>query len=861
VKKNVFTKANILIFSVAVLFTLLLTGCENGFLNTLSPNSGFSISGKVTDSDGSGISNVEIELVDAPGVEAVTTDSNGVYKIDNVPPGSYLINAKKGGLYVYTDYINHNLDGLADPLQSRSSIVTLKYRNLDDVDFNVISTSDITIPVIQGTGARSPLEGEYISGIEGVVTKVTYKSPHYLYDTGIYTGSTVPQYVGEDGFYLQAIGDDIDDKTATSNGIFISTHNQNFEDSKWLETVPSDIKEGDVVSVSGIVEEFLPVNRFGTSDGHLSVTRITNPTVFHVYENGLKKTAALPTPVRLTNTPGKNSATERSLPWESDGPEGLVEAITLYESLEGMLVVVNEPLVVGGAYYNVAGILADNGMQDGVVNKDRTETGGIHINEGMDFNPEIIYTDYASATWKTFDKLCQQGDMLKNDAGDTTLTGIVEYTSEAIYWISPLLTTGYHSGFDFDQGVISSVINSDTSQKAADPRMKDYNSAGNSTMYFSPFTSVLETSNNGFTNNPDFLTVAEYNIENFENLGSLYDKAGAIANNMVNNMGAPDIITITEMGDENDSSSSVFYDNQQNSYYLPDGSVSSEGNYKAIISAIKAIDPSLNYDFRDIAPEDGADGGKPGTNIRVGFLFNKDRVEFIDSGIQTNSVDSSPIKYPSDSSETLARSETKAFKNDAGEVHLTQSPGRILGSVFNHSRKPLAGEFKFNGHTLFVIVNHFQSKRGDSTLYGTQQPPIMGSEYKRGEQAAIVNNFIDSILAIDKNANIVVTGDLNDFQFSDVIKKLTGEYSSQRVLWSMAEEYLPIEKQYSYSYKGNYQQLDHIFASKNLLENHEASELSEPVWIGHINSHFSMNNHFEFSDHDPIVAAFKLAKE
>ncbi len=874
-KKKFFTKANILILSGLVLFTLLFTSCENGFLNAVNLGSAFDISGNVTDTSGTAIEGVEITLIDAPGVDTVTTDSSGNYTLHSVPAGSYAISAKKGGLYVYTEYKALAIDGSEDLLQSTSSLITIKYMDLENINFNGISTSDITIPVIQGSGAKSPLEGEYVSGVVGVVTKVTYKLPHFLYDTTTYIGTTVPQYVGADGFYLQATGAADDGLTATSNAIFVSTHNPNFEDSKWLDTVSGNIKEGDVVSVSGVVTEYLPVNRFGSSDGHLSVTRINNPTVFHVLENGVNKTEALPIPVSLTNTTGKNSATERSLPWEVSDASGLGHAITLYESLEGMLVVVNDPLVVGGSYYNVAGVLADNGQQDGVDNINKTETGGIHINVGMDFNPEIIYIDYTSADWYYGDKLCQQGDLLKNDNGDNTLTGVIDYTSEAIYWISPLLTTGYHGNFDFDQGVISTVINSGTIDdykldpnegalrtNSADPRMKEYNKAGNSTMYFSPFTSVLSTSNNGFTQNSNFLTVAEYNIENFDNLGSYNFKAEKIAGNMVYNMGAPDIITITEMGDENDSSGSIFYDNQTGSYYMPDGSVSSAGNYKAIINAINKLDPSLNYDFRDIAPEDGKDGGKPGTNIRVGFLFNKDRVNFIDSGIPTNSVEETPVTYPSEASENLARSETGVFTDEAGEVHLLQSPGRIQGSIFNYSRKSLVGEFEFNGHNLFVIVNHFKSKRGDSTLYGTQQPPIMGSEYTRGQQAELVNDFVDSILSINGNANIIVTGDFNDFQFSTVMKKLSGEYGGRKVLWGMAEKFLPVEKQYSYSYKGNYQQLDHIYASKNLMDNHDAASLTNPpVWIGHINSHFSMNNHFEFSDHDPIVAAFKMVQE
>jgi len=871
VKTSLSSKANILFFSCAVFLALLLSGCDNGLMEMYAGR-GYSVSGTVSDASGNPLPGVEVMLIDAYGVEPVLSGSNGEYTILDVPPGSYEISAEEGGYYVYPEYNALTIDGKPDPLGSRLTVVTVKYSDRTGIDFTAVKTSDISIPIIQGKGARSPLEGQAVSGITGVVTKVTYKSYHFLYDTLLYDGSKAPQYVGEDGFYLQAMGSDVDGDPATSDAIFVNTHNPAYDDSKWLDTVPPGIREGDVVSVSGTVSEYLPVDRFGNSEGFLTVTRIVNPTVFHVLENGTPKTAALPAPVRLTNTAGFNSDTMRSLPWEEDGPQSLVNAVNLYESLEGMLVVVHEPLVVGGSYYNVAGILADNGEQDNVVNKDRTATGGIHINEGMDFNPEIIYVDYTGPTWKTFDPLCQQGDTLKSDSdanGDTTdntLTGVIDYTENAIYWISPLLTTGYHNGFDFDKGVVSSEIDENNSQEAGDPRMAGYNTAANSTMYFAPFTSVLSTSSNGFTQNSTFLTVAEYNIENFENEGKPYDRDGYIAHNLVNNMGAPDIITLVEMGDQNDSSASVFYANQSNSYYVEDGCVSAVGNYKAIIQKIAAINPSLHYDFREIAPEDGKDGGKPGTNIRVAFLFNKDRVTFVDRGIPTNSIDTTtssdestyPVVYPSETAEHLARSSTDIIRDSSGAIRLTQSPGRLQDPIFNWSRKSLVGEFSFRGEQIFIIVNHFKSKRGDSTLYGTEQPPIMGSEYKRGRQAQVVNDFVDRILSYNSQANIIVAGDFNDFQFSPVMKKLSGEYSGGKVLWNLSEEYFAPEEQYTYSYKGNYQQLDHLYASKNLMDNHIPAGLADPVWIGHINSHFSMNNHIEFSDHDPIVAVFEM---
>jgi predicted extracellular nuclease len=47
-----------------------------------------------------------------------------------------------------------------------------------------------------------------------------------------------------------------------------------------------------------------------------------------------------------------------------------------------------------------------------------------------------------------------------------------------------------------------------------------------------------------------------------------------------------------------------------------------------------------------------------------------------------------------------------------GTPELSFSPGLIdpTNSAFTSSRKPLVGEFKFGGNTVFVVGNHFNSK-------------------------------------------------------------------------------------------------------------------------------------------------------
>jgi hypothetical protein len=96
-----------------------------------------------------------------------------------------------------------------------------------------------------------------------------------------------------------------------------------------------------------------------------------------------------------------------------------------------------------------------------------------------------------------------------------------------------------------------------------------------------------------------------------------------------------------------------------------------------------------------------------------------------------------------------------------------------------------------------VINNHFNSKGGDQSLFGENQPPVRGSETERHTQANAVKALVESILALDPNANVVVLGDLNDFQFSETLNIL-----KSAGLYSLTDELLPTEEQYTYIFNG-----------------------------------------------------------
>ena len=182
-------------------------------------------------------------------------------------------------------------------------------------------------------------------------------------------------------------------------------------------------------------------------------------------------------------------------------------------------------------------------------------------------------------------------------------------------------------------------------------------------------------------------------------------------------------------------------------------------------------------------------------------------------------------------------------------MELAISPGRIdpTNPAFDDSRKPLVGEFVFYGQKLFVVVNHFNSKSDDDPLFGWRQPPICSTEVQRNQQAQVVNDFVDGILALDANANLIVLGDLNDFQFSPAVSETLAADVLVNLMWT-----LPITEQYTYVYNGNSQVLDHILVSDNLSDN-----ATIEFDIVHTNAEFAYSAQRP-SDHDPVVATLTL---
>ncbi|MEH7494644.1 5'-nucleotidase C-terminal domain-containing protein [Neobacillus niacini] len=573
----------------------------------------------------------------------------------------------------------------------------------------VTGETGLKIHDIQGQSHTSPYKDKNVVDVPGVVTQV----------------------VDSSNFYMQAPNPD--DNSNTSEGLLVykPTHN---------------VAVGDNVTVSGLVKEWVLDGYAEKLQTDLAMTEI------NAQSGKVTKVSSgneLPSPLVIgkdVNPP--TSVIDNDQFGTFDPAE---DGIDFYESLEGMLVSIENPTVTGPQKFGEVPVIT------GKVDSKAYTKEGIPLLTKENQNPEKMVLQLDDRSFVT-----KAGDSF---AG--TVTGVVSYTFSNF----KILT------------------------KAADlPELVERER-----------TNEVTT----IQKEEDKLSIAGYNIENF--VATDTAKRDKLAKSMVENLGSPDIIGLVEVLDDSGETNN--------------GIVKADANYKALSEAIQGFG-GPTYAWTEIEPVDGEDGGVPGGNIRVGYLYNPDRVTLNQApkGDATTAV---------------------AYENGS----LTLNPGRIdpTNAAFNSSRKPLAAEFIFQGEEVIVINNHFNSKGGDDPLFGKNQPPYLESEAQRVQIATIVNNFVSDIKVKNEDANVVVLGDLNDFEFSAPLAALKGDDLTNLV------ETLPVSERYTYNYQGNAQVLDHILVSNNLAE---AAKLD----IVNFNSPY-MEEHGRASDHDALVAQLDLAVE
>lgn len=237
-----------------------------------------------------------------------------------------------------------------------------------------------------------------------------------------------------------------------------------------------------------------------------------------------------------------------------------------------------------------------------------------------------------------------------------------------------------------------------------------------------------------------------------------------LARAIVRQARSPDVVALQEIQDNDGAELSDVVD--------------ASATYNELINNVQQLG-GPRYQWLDIAPKAGEDGGQPGGNIRNGYLYNAERVGVVEGSVRLIAADN---------------------------------------TAFEDSRKPLTVTFHLNSRPdcqLSVINVHLASKRHQRGVFSPVQPGYDPKEPTRVEQARLIQEVLRALAEIKRD--YFVTGDFNDTEFSKTLKCLLGgEQGSHSV--NLVEQ-LPPNARYDYNHRGKLQVLMHGVVSRaQLLE-------------------------------------------
>ncbi|KLO04878.1 DNase I-like protein [Schizopora paradoxa] len=313
------------------------------------------------------------------------------------------------------------------------------------------------------------------------------------------------------------------------------------------------------------------------------------------------------------------------------------------------------------------------------------------------------------------------------------------------------------------------------------------------------------------------ITIGDYNIDNMApNSTTLPQVAGHIGVNLK----GPDIMFVQEI--------------QDNSGPTDDGTVVANLTMQTMASAIMTAS-GVQYTFIEIPPVNDQDGGEKGGNIRQVYFYNPKKVKLAGNAPVGGSLEA-----------------VSAVTEPDGKVGLSLNPGRIdpNNTAWHDSRKPLVAMWEpvaEGGERFFTVNLHLIAKSGSSTFEGDARPPVNLGVQERSAQVVEVANFVKTILDKDKNANVIVGGDCNEFvmarsvlaPFNDILHEVD-EVAN-----------IPPVERYTYVFDQQNEQLDHLFVSSAIA--------SRGLEVEHVHvNQFSETIEMRGSDHDPSIAKLNI---
>ncbi|KAL1748037.1 Endonuclease/exonuclease/phosphatase [Schizophyllum fasciatum] len=595
-------------------------------------------------------------------------------------------------------------------------------------------TASTSIAEIQGNAFLSPLNGQRVSGVTGLVTAKAHN-----------------------GFYLA--GEPVDD-VRVSTGLYVYTTSSDVLDS---------VTVGDSISLSGIVSEF----RSSSKPDYLFLTELASPSSIEVLSSNNTISPVIlgydrsPPTQKLSaldvgddgwlTVPNNNTRIEEINPTLVPTVYGL----DFWESLEGQLVQIPSPIALN--FENTYGEFWAHGNWT-VTGKNAR--GGLSLNFGLDgfpdANPEAILI--GNPLDGTDNPKVAVGVTLSD------IVGVVHYQF-GFYQVIPLTAPTILA------------VPSETAQPASIKADDDACS----------------------------LFFGDYNVEN---MAPTSKHVPDVANHIAAYLHNPDILFLQEI--------------QDNSGPKDDGTISANITLATLTNAIKNIS-GVAYSYVDIDPEDGQDGGQPGGNIRQAYLYRSDKLELVPGSPAGTALDRVQVQESTD-----------------GTPVLNFNPGRIdpESPAWDSSRKPLVAHWQTpSGARLFTVNLHLTSKGGSATTHANGRTPVNLGVEQRTSQVEHVAAFVQSLLAADPAANIIISGDFNEYaQTRSVLRALedAGAVEADEVA-GVAE----VER-YTYVYDQNTEQLDHAFVSGAIA--------GRGVEVEHVHVNNWARTYAErISDHDPSV--------
>ncbi|KAG6828170.1 hypothetical protein H0H92_008938 [Tricholoma furcatifolium] len=604
---------------------------------------------------------------------------------------------------------------------------------------SIVACSTTTVAEIQGNSFKSPLNGQTVTNVPGIVT-AKWSSGFWI--------------VGEPSTDIRV-----------SNGLNIYTTSS---------STLSKVSVGDLLSLGGKVVEY----RSSSYPNYLYATEIESPTNITILSNNNTVT---PIVLGVDRSPPTQQLSALDV-----GPDGylsvpnnvsLVEVVDavlqpdlygldFWESLEGQLVTIPKPVAIGfpnsyGEFwvYGDWNVTGKNGR------------GGLSITIGPDGKPDA--NPEAVMIGRPLDGSKSPGVAL--GATLTDITGIVYY-QYGYFYVLPITAP---------------------------------------TVIGKPHGTAQPTAIQSHPKEDCTVTFGDYNVEN---LAPNSAHLPTIANHIATYLNTPDIVFVQEI--------------QDNSGPIDDGTVDANVTLTNLVNAIASIS-NMTYDFLEIAPIDGTDGGQPGGNIRQAYLFNPEKLSLAPGAPAGTALD-----------------KVEVLVDKKGNPMLNFNPGRIdpTNAAWNSSRKPLVAEWQApNGESLFTINVHLASKGGSSSNWGDARPPVNSPVNQRSNQIGLVAAFVQSILDVDAKANILLAGDFNEYtQTRKVFQPLTD------VLTEADEAAnVPSVERYTYIFDQNSEQLDHVFVSDAIKE--------RGVKIEHIHvNNWAPTLAEQASDHDPSIGLIRI---